>query len=177
MSLDADEEVDEQLAPTISALLKSEPTHSAYKLRWRNIFLGKVTRFGRTGRAPTRLFKRETSHFTKDIVHEKVVHQGDAICLKGGYLKHYSVRDFEHLLYKNRDYTCLMATKKFKAGKKSHGIPLALLRSMLTFIQIYIFRLGILDGSRGLLFAVLFAQYQFNKYAGLWALEQSNSSK
>lgn len=177
LSLDADEEVDEQLASTISALLKSEPTHSAYKLRWRNIFLGKVTRFGRTGRAPTRLFKRETSHFTKDIVHEKVVHQGDAICLKGGYLKHYSVRDFEHLLYKNRDYTCLMATKKFKAGKKSHGIPLALLRSMLTFIQIYIFRLGILDGSRGLLFAVLFAQYQFNKYAGLWALEQSNSNK
>ena len=96
--------------------------------------------------------------------------------MKGGYLKHYSVRDFEHLLHKNRDYTCLMATKKFKAGKKSHGLALALLRSMLTFIQIYIFRLGILDGSRGFLFAVLFAQYQFNKYAGLWALEQTKSN-
>jgi hypothetical protein len=50
-----------------------------------------------------------------------------------------------------------MAEKKFAKGKKSYGIPLAVLRGLITFIQIYVFRLGFLDGGRGLLYAVIYA--------------------
>lgn len=30
------------------------------------------------------------------------------------------------------------------------------------------------SGGRGLLYAVIYAQYTFNKYAGLWSLEQQS---
>lgn len=46
-----------------------------------------------------------------------------------------------------------------------------MVRALWTFVLIYFFRLGFLDGSRGLLMAVMFAQASFNKYAGVWYLE------
>lgn len=173
LSVDADEEVDESLKEEIIKLLNQEQVeYTAFKVRWKNFVFGKSTRFGRTSRAPTRLFKREGCKFDDAIVHEKVLYTGDTGFIKRGYLNHYSIRDFDHLMYKNRLYAGLMAKKKFSKGKKSYGLPLAVVRGLITFLQIYIFRLGILDGSRGLLYAVIYAQYTFNKYAGLWALEQ-----
>jgi hypothetical protein len=59
----------------------------------------------------------------------------------------------------------------------SFGIPVAVLRGLITFIQIYIFKLNILDGNRGLLSSIMFAQYTFNKYAALWSLEQERKLK
>ena len=175
LSIDADEEVDSKLAQEITNLLNQDfIEHNAYKMRWKNIIFGKPTRFGRTARACTRLFKRQGSRFDEAIVHEKVIFEGETGIIKKGFLNHYSIRNFEHLLYKNRLYAVLMAEKKFAKGKKSHGILLAVLRGLINFIQIYVFRLGFLDGSRGLLYAVIYAQYTFNKYAGLWSLEQQS---
>ena len=175
LSIDADEEVDSKLAQEITSLLNQDVIeHNAYKVRWKNIIFGKPTRFGRTARACTRLFRRHGSRFDGAIVHEKVLFEGETGVIKKGFLNHYSIRDFEHLLYKNRLYAVLMAEKKFAKGKKSYGIPLAVLRGLITFIQIYVFRLGFLDGGRGLLYAVIYAQYTFNKYAGLWSLEQQS---
>ncbi|MBO7924626.1 glycosyltransferase family 2 protein [Alteromonas sp. K632G] len=178
LSIDADEEVDAELAAEIKNILnQSSIKQNAFKMRWKNIVFGKPTRFGRTARAPLRLFKREGARFDEAIVHEKVLYDGEAGFIKKGFLNHYSIRSFEHLLYKNRLYAVLMAEKKYSKGKKSYGIPLAVIRGLITFIQIYIFRLGILDGSRGLIYAVIYAQYTFNKYAGLWALEQQKPDR
>jgi glycosyltransferase involved in cell wall biosynthesis len=175
LSIDADEEVDSKLAQEITSLLNQDCIeHNAYKMRWKNIIFGKPTRFGRTARACTRLFRRQGSRFDGSIVHEKVLFEGETGIIKKGFLNHYSIRNFEHLLYKNRLYPVLMAEKKFAKGKKSHGILLAVLRGLINFIQIYVFRRGFLDGSRGLLYAVIYAQYTFNKYAGLWSLEQQS---
>lgn len=175
LSIDADEEVDSKLAQEITRLLNQDSIgHNAYKMRWKNIVFGKPTRFGRTARACTRLFRRNGSRFDEAIVHEKVLFEGEPGVIGKGFLNHYSIRDFEHLLYKNRLYAVLMAEKKFAKGKKSHGVLLAALRGLLTFVQIYVFRLGFLDGGRGLLYAVIYAQYTFNKYAGLWSLEQQS---
>jgi len=136
-----------------------------------NVFFGKLIKHGRSARAPKRLFKRDGAHFTLDLVHEKVITQGKIEKISNGYLLHYSIRNFEHLLEKNRKYSWLTSIEYHKKGKKSYGIALAILRALFTFVQIYIFRLGFLDGSRGLLLAAMFTQRTFNKYAGLWSLE------
>ena len=67
--------------------------------------------------------------------------------------------------------------KYFEKKKKSYGIPTAILRSIITFLQVYIIRLGFLDGNRGLILALIFTQSTFNKYVGLWSLEQSAKKK
>jgi glycosyltransferase involved in cell wall biosynthesis len=178
LSIDADEEVDQKLAENILKLLSQETNvYSAYKVRWKSFLIGKPTRFGRTARAPIRLFLRDGAQFDEEIVHEKVLHKGKLSQINEGYLNHYSIRNFDHLCYKNRLYSLLMAEKYFNRKKKSLGIPFAILRGLITFIQIYFFRLSILDGNRGLLSSIMFAQYTFNKYAALWSLEQESKLK
>ena len=48
----------------------------------------------------------------------------------------------------------------------------ATFRGLLTFFQVYVLRLGLLDGRVGFLMAVLYGQNSFNKYAGLWTLRR-----
>jgi glycosyltransferase involved in cell wall biosynthesis len=178
LSIDADEEVDSKLASAILKILSQENNeYSAYKIRWKSFLIGKPTRFGRTARAPMRLFLREGAKFDDAKVHEKVLFSGKHSQINEGHLNHYSTRNFEHLIYKNRLYSTLMADKYYSKKKRSLGIPVAMLRGLITFIQIYIFRLAILDGNRGLLSAIMFAQYTFNKYAALWSREQEDKLK
>jgi glycosyltransferase involved in cell wall biosynthesis len=88
LSIDADEEVDSKLAQEITSLLNQDVIeHNAYKVRWKNIIFGKPTRFGRTARACTRLFRRHGSRFDGAIVHEKVLFEGEIGVIKKGFLK------------------------------------------------------------------------------------------
>jgi len=48
---------------------------------------------------------------------------------------------------------------------------LALLRGLWTFLHIYFLRRGFLDGRVGFIVAMTYAQVNFNKYVGLWLLE------
>ena len=82
-----------------------------------------------------------------------------------------------HLLEKNRSYAWETSRKYFAQKTRSYGIPFAIVRAIWTFFLIYVLRLGFLDGQRGLMMAVMFAQASFNKYAGLWYLEQSEDGK
>jgi len=177
LMIDADEYLDEDMKASISKILAQETIEeSAFKLPWGNIILGKQMRFGRSARAPVRLFKREGSHITAVVVHGHVVVEGKISTINKGYLMHNSLRGFEHLLEKNRSYSWETTLKYFSQGKRSFGIELAILRSLWTFTHIYLLRLGFLDGRRGLLMAVMFAQASFNKYAGLWYLENEKKA-
>jgi len=150
----------------------------AFKLPWGNVILGKQLKHGRSSRAPKRLFKREGSRFTAVVVHgTPITVDGKVSTLNQGYLMHNSLRGFDHLLEKNRVYSWETSRKYFSQGKPSLGIPFAILRAVWTFFHIYLIRLGLLDGSRGLLMAVMFAQASFNKYAGVWYLEQERKLK
>jgi (heptosyl)LPS beta-1,4-glucosyltransferase len=44
------------------------------------------------------------------------------------------------------------------------------------FLQVYVIRLGFLDGGPGFLVAALYGQVAFDKYAGLWALRRESRS-
>ena len=172
LSIDADEALDEKMQAELSNLL-AQPTiqHDAYKLPWGVTIHGKTLKYGRSARAVLRLFKREGAEFSLDEVHEKVIPVGTNFGKMKGILLHYTHRDFKHGLDKSANYAWLGSQKYFRKGKKSHGLLLALLRSMWVFFHIYVLRLGMLDGSIGFLVAMRYAHGNFNKYAGLWLLE------
>jgi len=176
--IDADEYLDGAMKAEIAKQL-SDPNlkEVAFKLPWGNLILNKLMKFGRSSRAPKRLFKREGAEITKVVVHANVLTKGKVSTLKKGLLMHNSLRGFDHLLDKNRVYSWETTLKYFQNKKSSLGVYFAVLRAIWTFILIYFIRLGFLDGSRGLLMAVIFSQASFNKYAGLWYLEQENKYK
>ena len=171
--IDADEYLDDDMKAEITKQLSDPKLQEvAFKLPWGNFILGKLMKYGRSSRAPKRLFQREGAEITKVVVHANVLTSGKVSTLQRGYLMHNSLRGFDHLMEKTRTYAW-ETTKKYHGNKKpSLGIYFAVLRFLWTFFHIYILRLGFLDGSRGLLMAMTFAQSSFNKYAGLWYLEQ-----
>ncbi len=179
LSIDSDEYLDSEMKSSITQILNNKSKEEvAFKLSCGKLILVKQLKYGRSARAPIRLFKNENVHFTKDMVHEKIVTpKGKISVIKKGYLMHDSIIDFEHLLEKNRKYSYLTSKKYFNRNKKSYGVVLAVFRAMWTFLLIYIIRRGCLDGSRGLLMAMMFAQSSFNKYAGLWYLENDTKNK
>ncbi|TEW56616.1 glycosyltransferase family 2 protein [Psychromonas sp. RZ22] len=176
LSIDADEALDEKMQSELLALLTQATIgNDAYKLPWGVTIHGKTLKYGRSARAVLRLFKREGAAFSLDEVHEKVIPKGNKIGKLKGVLLHYTHRDFKHGLDKSAQYAWLGSQKYYRKGKKSHGLFLALLRSMWVFFHIYILRLGILDGSIGFLVAMRYAHGNFNKYAGLWLLENNRA--
>lgn len=176
--IDADEYLDDNMKAEITKQLSDPQLQEvAFKLPWGNLILGQLMKFGRSSRAPKRLFKREGAEITKVVVHAHVVTEGKVSTLQKGLLMHNSLRGFDHLLEKNRVYGWETTLKYFSNKKSSLGIYFAVLRSLWTFLLVYILRLGILDGSRGLMMAMMFAQASFNKYAGLWYLEQEKKLK
>lgn len=177
LSIDADEALDETMKAALIAMLEQEQIeHTAYRLPWGVTLYGKTLKYGRSARSVLRLFKREGARFTLDEVHETVVPAPGSTGVMKGLLLHYTHRDYGHGLDKAAKYAWLGSQKYHRKGKKSHGLVLALLRGMWTFFHIYILRRGFLDGSVGFIVAMTYAQVNFNKYVGLWLLEQEKNT-
>jgi len=172
LSIDADEALTPELQKEINRVLSCHPIEIGFKLPWAVTIFGQTLNYGQSARAPLRLFKREGARFSDSFVHEKVLPPAGKINTLKGRLLHYSNRDFGHYLYKNRTYAWLWAQRKFKAGNRGFGVTGAFVRAIWTFFQIYFLRLGILDGRLGFLVAIMYSQYNFNKYAGLWTLRR-----
>ena len=177
LSIDADEVLTPQLAEEIQVLLSRSPKETSFKMQWEVVLFGSKLKYGRGARYVERLFKREGAQFSDDLIHEKVIPAKGGTARLRGKLLHYSNRDFAHLLNKMSLYSSLSAEKKHQTGRYGGGLLIATLRALWVFVQIYILKLGFLDGGRGFLMAVIFMQYTFNKYAGAWAMRLDEHNK
>lgn len=177
LSLDADERITPELAREINHRL-AEPDADAYKLPWAVTIYGARLDFGRSGRAPLRLFRREGVRFSDALVHERIlIPEGRKTRTLRGRLTHYTHRDFGHSLEKSAKYAWLGSLEKHRKSKKTRTMIYPTLRGLMTFVQVYFIRFGFLDGAVGYLTAITYAQVTFNKYAGLWTLSPKRKNR
>ncbi|MEQ6886309.1 glycosyltransferase [Salicola sp. Rm-C-2C1-2] len=177
LSIDADERITPYLAREINHRLAGEPNADAFKLRWAVTIYGKRLDFGRSARAPLRLFRREGAAFSSARVHEAILlPDGARIRTLRGRLTHYTHRDYGHALSKSAQYAWLSAQQKAAKGQRTRTLLYPSLRAITTFVQVYILRLGFLDGPVGYLMAVTYAQTSFTTYAGLWTMQRQSHS-
>ncbi len=172
LSLDADEALTPELKQEIHNTLSNNPSESVFRLPWAVIIFGKHLRFGRSARSVRRLFRRKGAKFTNAMVHEKIQVANARVKKLKGKLIHYSIRDFEHYLYKNRTYAWLGAQKRYSEKKHGGGLLGASFRAVWVFFVSYIIKGGFLDGGVGFLVSAMYSQSAFNKYAGLWTLQR-----
>jgi len=166
LSIDADERVTSDLRNEIISVLSSNSNVNGYLIPRLSNYLGKDIRHA--GWYPDytlRLVKRGKSHFTKDIVHEKMVVDG-AIQKISNHFLHFPFKDIEHHFQKLNDYSTLSANKMHREGKKV-GWILIVLKTLLAFIRSYILKLGILDGWPGLIVSVSTSLSVYMKYVKL----------
>lgn len=171
--IDADERMSPELRHELQELLERDTiAESAFEVRWATWFFGRYLTHGEAGVAHINLFRREGARYGDRVRHAPLFTAAGPTGTLRGRLLHDSWRDMEHLLAKLDDYSLATAEQDYAAGKR--GGPLrASVHGLGRFWQAYIYRRGFLDGARGLMLAILYGQYAFNKYVALWALEQA----
>jgi glycosyltransferase involved in cell wall biosynthesis len=179
LALDADEEVSEDLAREIQALLAGTPQHAGFFLPRRNFFLGRWIRRGGYYPDPKlRLFRRGSAQFEERAVHETMRCSGSTGRLRGDLLHHaYPTLDayIEHM---NR-YSALGAVQAVARGKTSRSL-LAFLWNVwavpvATFYYNFFLRLGFFDGREGFLQHLYHSAYVSWKYAKAWERGRTES--
>jgi glycosyltransferase involved in cell wall biosynthesis len=167
LSLDADERVTPELHERISLIVRAGGPADGYSLPRRNVFWGAWVRHG--GLYPDyqlRLFRRRAGHFVDSAVHESAVVTGKVETLAEPLL-HHSYRGLDDFVTRSNRYSTLAAAELIKRGGRAGLADLAL-RPLGRFVSMYVLRGGFLDGWRGFVLAVLYANYVFLRMAKAW---------
>jgi glycosyltransferase involved in cell wall biosynthesis len=153
--LDSDERITLELQLEILSTLKN-PTVDGYHTARLNNFFGKNIRHcGLYPDYSIRLFNRQRGRFNDVSVHESVQIQGKTDKLKN-HMLHLAFNTVSEFIDKQRKYAALSQKKK--------NLIKAFISPIWTFVKIYIFRLGFIEGWRGFVIAKVYAQYTFWKY-------------
>ncbi len=175
LSIDADEQITEELKNEILQAIKSNTIHG-YEIPRLSSYCGRQMKHG--GWWPdyvSRLFQREAGHFTDDLVHERIIITGNIQKLTRPIL-HETFIDLEEVLHKVNNYSSLGAKKLFQKGK-STTFGKVLLKGLWTFFRTYILRASILDGAQGLMLAISNAEETYYKYLKLLDLQNKQAQK
>ncbi len=171
LSLDADE----RLTPALRSEILTAINHAAHvdcfaipRLSW---YCGRFIRH--SGWSPDyvdRLFKRGTARFSDDLVHERLIPNGQVARLENPML-HYSFMNYSQVLQKLDCYSTASAEQAFSKGKESSPLK-AVLHGIWAFTRAYFIRLGFLDGPQGFALAISSGQGAYYRYMKLWQLHQ-----
>jgi len=122
-----------------------------------------------------RLFRKSKVNFTKErIVHETLVVNGASGILKHKLI-HYSYNEFENYKGKMLKYGRMKASEEFEKGKRARWYHF-IFRPLYKFLNHYILRLGIFDGSKGITICYLNALGVLERYRELRKLEKTSKS-
>lgn len=169
LALDTDETAEPGLMDELARVLQS-PQYDAYRIRRRNLYLGREQKRGAWGRDWIVRLYRRSQQYADLPVHEFVVTEGRVGELRSTLL-HQPYRDLSHHLAKMDLYARLGAAALHAKGKRATALDL-ILRPRWRFIKAWLLNGQCLDGRFGLVTAQLGAETVRLKYQHLWALEQ-----
>lgn len=173
ISLDADEELSDELRNAIKVIDFSNPA-AAYKFNRLSNYCGKWIRHGSWyPDVKMRLFNRHLTRWKGINPHDKaeLLDGGKAVHLSGDLL-HYPYSTVEEHIRK-LDYFATLAAKAYlEKGRKATFFNLYI-RPSFAFFRDYVLRLGLLDGHYGFVIARNTAVYTFQKYSKLRQLRMN----
>jgi glycosyltransferase involved in cell wall biosynthesis len=170
LSLDADERVTPELRAEIERVLDGAAA-DAYLVPRLSNYCGRFMRH--SGWYPDllpRLFKRGKARFSDDLVHERLLVEGETSELQG-LLLHYAFDDLEEVLHKVNQYSSAGAAMMQRRGRQA-SLSGAVLRGLWSFARTYVLRGGFLDGREGFMLAVSNAEGTYYRYLKLMLLNR-----
>jgi glycosyltransferase involved in cell wall biosynthesis len=174
LALDADERISEELRDEIAAVVAA-PRHEAYRIPFRNFYLGHEICHGRWGNeSHVRLFQ-SNRRFLEKRVHEHLESVSDTGSLNTS-IEHSPYRDLAHHLEKMARYARWAAEDLSHRRRRSTFADFTV-RPLWRFFREYVIYDGWKDGRAGLLVAALSACSALLKYANLQALDWQTAAK
>lgn len=171
LSLDADERVSPELRAEILHVISEPGASAAYDVPRLSSYCGRFMRH--SGWYPdyvTRLFRRGAARFSGDVVHERLLVEGEPGRLRGELL-HFAFADPEEVLRKVDQYSTAGAQRMHARGRKA-TLTGAVARGFWSFLRTYVLRLGFLDGREGFMLAVSNAEGTYYRYIKLLQLNR-----
>jgi len=164
LNIDADERVTPELRREIEGRLAAGGEAKGFRIPRLTWYLGGFVHHGTWyPDHKLRLFRKESGRWVGGSVHERVEVDGPVEALRNPLL-HYSFRTLaDHFATIDR-FTRLSA-EDLAAGGKGGAFYHLLVHPPATFVKSYFLRLGLLDGWRGFLIALLSGRHSFLKYA------------
>jgi (heptosyl)LPS beta-1,4-glucosyltransferase len=136
-----------------------------------NYMMGKKVRFSGLQRdRVTRLFHRKHARYPNKRVHADLIVDGETGVLRHK-MDHFYIRTFDHMIAKMTRYAYWGAAQMYIDGKTTSAFGI-FGHTLGKFIRDFIFNLGFLDGTRGLISVGMHVYYTFWKYAKLWEMTQ-----
>jgi glycosyltransferase involved in cell wall biosynthesis len=169
LSLDADERITPELKAEVLAAVRSG-LHAGYRIPRMSEFCGKFIRH--SGWRPDhtlRLGRRDKSGFTDHFLHAHMTVDGSVGTLNSSLI-HFSYPNLHDVLEKLDRYSTGHA-RDMRAKGQTGGVWKGIVHGLFAFVRTYVFRLGFLDGQRGLMLAIYNAEYTYYKYLKLMFLE------
>lgn len=173
LSLDADERVTGSLRAEIQAALREPGRVNAFEIPRLSVFCGREIRHGDWWPDyVARLFRRSAARFSDDIVHERLLFEGQSGRLENP-LSHLAYHSLGQLLEKLNRYTSAGARAMHQKGRRG-GLGRGLAHGLWSFLRAYLLRRGFLDGREGFILALAGAQSSYYRYLKLMYLEKSH---
>lgn len=173
-SIDADEVVSPQLMNSIKNLQLHDSC--VYQIKRYNYYRKRrILHSGWGLEHIIRIYNKNLISFNEKLVHEHIEVGNSKVIALEGELRHFSYSSVSDFIQKRDLYSELFAREN--QGKRKSSPIKALLHATFDFFNTYFFRLGFLDGYRGLLIAVLNANVSFYKYLKLYEANIQNDAK
>ena len=166
LSLDADERLSTELHGELLQLKNKEPESNGFSMPRQVFYLGRWIKH--TVWYPDRklrLFRKDKAYWEGELVHERLVIEGEIKKLKGAILHFTYSNIHEHLDQINTSSD--LAAQKLYAKQNKCGWGRLVLLPIFGFIKSYYFKVGILDGFAGFVVSVLHGYSIFLRYAKL----------
>lgn len=172
LSIDADERVSSLLQKEILEILsRTQISENGFKIPRLTFHLGIFIRHG--GWYPLkryRFFRKGFAKWTGENPHDYIELEGKGGSLKGDII-HYSFKDLTHQVDTINKFSSIVAFTRYK---KNISFPIlkSIYKPTVKFLEMYIFKLGFLDGYPGFVVAISSAYSTFLKFAKLYELNR-----
>jgi len=177
LSLDADEELNEQLIKSILKVKKSW-NYDAYSINRLNNYGGKWIKHGAWyPDKKLRLWDSRKGKWGGENPHDKFILTADSTIkhLKGNLL-HYTMNGYEDLVQQTEKFSNIAAEAMFVKNRKINSVQI-FGKAIYRFIKEYLLFAGFLDGTAGLQIAWMDAVYVWKKYTKLNQLKAIQQKK
>lgn len=177
-NLDADERVTPELRSGLLAVLEN-PQHDGYEIPRDNYFLGRHMKWG--GWSPDRvlrLYREKAGRYGGVEPHAKVLLPSGSVGRLDTPMIHFTYRSFAHFVSKQTPYAQATARARLEAGKRYASLPLRIfVKSCWKFFEVYCWKLGLLDGTHGLVAALGYSYRTYLQETFVWERSRSSPSR
>lgn len=176
LCLDADERVSRELRASIEALLERNPDIAGVKFPRLTFHMHRYIRHG--GWYPNaryRLVRRGMAYCGGENPHDKILLKGKGAKIKGDLI-HFTAEDLSEQVKTINRFSSIVALTRYNKGKNFRLWRL-LVKPVGTFLEVYLYKRGFLDGMQGFIIAVSSSFSSFLKEAKLFELSVLGSDK